>query len=387
MSLYYLRPVLDEIDLPIFNRFKYLSLPLRPNERFSAEVVDLLPSGKAILRIKGSDVEIKTQIPLKKDMQLELQVMPLKNGEKDIKLRIVSAMIPQQKEIPNILDKIPTTSTLLQLATGDKEYTKTVVIKNFQSVEQKFLSQANQILDQLSKVTTPSQREAVLSRAKELLEPFFLEPSNKDFILQLKNLVENSGLGFSSKLYAIAKRSEELVAKLHSDKSQGFELLKEFLKDVSKAPLELRESLNELNKEIQEIKKEALFIQKQESIIDYARLMSFLSQGVFVPFFWEFGDGNMVIKSLGKKGYLCKIYLDFEDIGGVEVDIFAHQKDLLVDFYSGHNLFLELVKEGLEGIKKELPFEYIFFRFHKQKKQKREFVEDAFKNSLVDVKI
>jgi len=384
VNLYHIRPVLDEITLPLLNRFKYLSLSLRPNDPISAEVVDVMPSGRAILRIKGSDVEVRTQIPLKKDMQLKIQVLPPKGGEKDIRVQILSAVKADKKE-KITLNKQSALSDLLIMALQNKNRTKSFVIKNFKTVQNIVFEDIENLFSQLKAQNDPAEKEAVLSRIKELTKPFFLEPSKEDFSIRIKDLFENGGFALSSKMKKISKRSEELALELHPDKRRGLKLLKELLQDSSKAEGGIKQSLEQLKLEIDEVKKDHGFLQRFENIIDYSKLLSYLSNGLFVPFFWEFGEANMVIKPL-KRGFLCKIHLGFEDIGDVEVDAFAVDEDLLVDFYASP-IFLEALKEGMDEIREEIPFKNIFFRFYEGKKEPLDFVKEMFQESLVDVKI
>ena len=64
---------------------------LKAGENVKAQVVDVLPSGGVVLKIKGILVEVQSEIPLQKDTQLLLQILP--TPEKGVvKLRLLSLL-------------------------------------------------------------------------------------------------------------------------------------------------------------------------------------------------------------------------------------------------------------------------------------------------------
>jgi len=54
------------------------SISLKAGENVNAEVVDVLPSGAAVLRIKNSYITVNTEIPLSKDKNLVENLKELK---------------------------------------------------------------------------------------------------------------------------------------------------------------------------------------------------------------------------------------------------------------------------------------------------------------------
>ena len=63
------------------------SISFKTGETIKAEVIDVLPNGAIIARIKDQHVAIKTEIPLQKDTTLLLRVMDSSTTDKKLKLQ------------------------------------------------------------------------------------------------------------------------------------------------------------------------------------------------------------------------------------------------------------------------------------------------------------
>ena len=66
------------------------SLSLRAGEVLKAEVVDILPSGGVVLRLKGSYITVRTEIPLQKDTSLLLKILELPTRDNRLKIQLLS---------------------------------------------------------------------------------------------------------------------------------------------------------------------------------------------------------------------------------------------------------------------------------------------------------
>ncbi len=67
------------------------SLSLKAGEVVKAEVVDILPTGAVVLRLKGSYITVRTEIPLQKDTSLLLRILELPVDNR-LKLQLVSVL-------------------------------------------------------------------------------------------------------------------------------------------------------------------------------------------------------------------------------------------------------------------------------------------------------
>ena len=73
------------------------SINLKAGELIKAEVVDIMPSGTVVVRLKDFHVPIKTEIPLKEDTSLLLKVLQ-GDVDKKIKLQLIE-ILPKEKGI------------------------------------------------------------------------------------------------------------------------------------------------------------------------------------------------------------------------------------------------------------------------------------------------
>ncbi|MCX7760004.1 MAG: flagellar hook-length control protein FliK [Hydrogenothermaceae bacterium] len=153
-------------------------------ETVKADVVDILPSGGVVLRIKDSYVTVKTEVPLTKENQLLLKVLELKNDF--VRLQIIDIK-PKQSQISENVNQILQTDPELLVLSFDKlpPQTQKEVI-NFLQNQLK-----NSILENFPKLETA------------------INPQNLT-VKTLKKAVENSGIFFENKLLNLYKNIESL---------------------------------------------------------------------------------------------------------------------------------------------------------------------------------
>ncbi|NPA51659.1 MAG: flagellar hook-length control protein FliK [Aquificae bacterium] len=92
---------------PLINPYEYIqitkpkgySISLKVGEIVKAEVVDILPSGGVVIRMKGAYITVRTEIPLQKDSSLLLQILQL---PEDNRLKISLLSVLNQKGQINI---------------------------------------------------------------------------------------------------------------------------------------------------------------------------------------------------------------------------------------------------------------------------------------------
>jgi len=86
-------------------------LVLKPGESVKAEVVDILPSGAVVLKIKGQLAEVHSEIPLQKGNQLLLKILQTKN-KNQIKIKLIPQNLQTEKTKPKL--KTPSLSFINQ---------------------------------------------------------------------------------------------------------------------------------------------------------------------------------------------------------------------------------------------------------------------------------
>lgn len=110
------------------------SLTIKPGENIKAQVVDILPNGGVVLRIKGQLVEVQSEIPLQKGTQLLLKMLEL-SDKNVVKFQIVPQNFPVSKlsNITDLIKNIDMSKVMNSLANLKPEF-KSIIINNFYSV-------------------------------------------------------------------------------------------------------------------------------------------------------------------------------------------------------------------------------------------------------------
>lgn len=158
------------------------SIPLSSGERVKADVVDILPSGGVVLRIKDSYITVKTEIPLTKENQLLLKVLELKDNT----LRLQILDIKSNKS---------------QLTEGLNQILKTNPELLVQSFEKLPPQTQREVIAFLQSQIKPIPVE----KLNYSLNPENINPEN------LKKAVENSGIFFENKILKILNTNQELL--------------------------------------------------------------------------------------------------------------------------------------------------------------------------------
>jgi hypothetical protein len=197
------------------------SISLKADENVSAEVIDVLPSGAAVLRIKNSYITVNTEIPLSKDNQLLLKVLP----PKDDKL---------QFQLISVSDKKPVNEVFL------KEIPIELALKNLDNLPESIKSQFIQnLINNIIK-----------------LEENRLNLPVKDVYQvdekMIKETIQNSGSFFENKLATLVNQIENLKQINLQAYKEIFDGKGNILENIDKMILEnnqLKESLESLKKD------------------------------------------------------------------------------------------------------------------------------------------
>ncbi len=208
------------------------SLSFKTSENVKAEVVDVLPSGAAVLRVKNGYITVNTEIPLTKDYQLLLKVLEPRDNK--LQFQLISI---ENKENVNLKNSILT------------EISPIVLLENLDSLPESIKSEIT---------------KNILSSILELENKIDLPRSETNLINQeiIKESIKNSGTFFENKLLKFFNTLEEI-------KNSNPEVYKELFnagKDLTKK-LETLINNQDKNVELLKILKETI-----DSIFSDAKL-------------------------------------------------------------------------------------------------------------------
>ena len=361
MSIYYIKPSLDLTLFPEVHRPNNLALELKPNETIKAEVVDQLPSGRIVVKIKDLYVNMRTEIPLQKDTQLLLRVMEPKNERKDLRLQLLSFQPPRLDL--SFIRKIKDPKLFFFLkGVVDRGELIAAIEKDGGSLDLRSLAQHGIPIEDLDASTLKAfvQKSGLFFENKLFHLTDLME--RKEKLERLHALMGE--LGERSALSQ--ERLFSLIAQGRIDLFDGKE--KELFDKILRLHRSVGEkSLEEIEKSIQELKKELKEDLKNTlppSLTLHYQLLSYLVDGIYLylPLFWEdLKDAKMVIQRR-ERGHLFQLDLDFEDIGRVGANAFVHEQDIKVLFFAEDRGFLEFLAQGFETLEAELQkgFRYAF---------------------------
>ncbi len=339
---------------PLISNYEYFqivkplgkSIHLKAGETVKAEVIDILPTGGVVLRMKGGMLTVETDIPLQKDTSLLLKILNSPSTDHKLKIQILGVLGRdnslqflniQQEKIKDIISLVFSSSTL-------RETILETLFSVFKGgdITQKERSLISQLLSGILK------NESIM--LPSTLKNFF--PHIKDLTPEkLKEALINSGIFFENK---IKKRK---FRELNSDLKKILLLKKDISSEEKKL---LRE-------------------------IESYQVLSKLTGGIFsyIPVFWEDlkkGDIFMKKGSRGKNVYFCRIDLDFKSLGKVFTGVFLFGKDLYLNFYVENENLKKLINEETENLRRELieDFNTVSIKFLKDIPEERKFIDEDF---------
>jgi len=110
------------------------SLTIKPGENIKAQVIDVLPNGGIVLRVKGQLVEVQSEIPLQKGTQLLLRMLEL-SDKNIIKFQFISQNHVSNKlnNVANLKENI-NISQLVNTFKNLKPEFKSILVNNFYSI-------------------------------------------------------------------------------------------------------------------------------------------------------------------------------------------------------------------------------------------------------------
>ncbi|MCW4573684.1 hypothetical protein [Venenivibrio stagnispumantis] len=339
------KPVMQNIEFVNIVKPLGSSISLKSGETLKADIIDILPSGAVVVRLKDSFLTLKTEIPLSKDYQLLLKVLDTGNTDNKIKLQILD-IIPKKSGIENLIDllknlklidekeNISNLPKLIENLLNSNDLSNQIkilileeAIKNFEiknipsSLIQDILLSEN-IKNELLKQIESSIKESFKQKIENI-------PENvKNLFIDIKKLdennikvaIQNSGIFFEKKL-SEGEVSQDLKYMLY---------------------------LSENNELLQDIKNMQLYSYMTNSIF------------LFLPIAWNylnyaFFQMKKQKIDLEKESYLARLDLDLKDYGKLSVLIaLFDKKDLYITFAIQNKNLEDKIRNNILELKKSL---------------------------------
>ena len=339
---------------PLISNYEYFqivkplgkSIHLKAGETVKAEVIDILPTGGVVLRMKGGMLTVQTEIPLQKDTSLLLKVLNSPSTDHKLKIQILGVLGRddslqflniQQGKIKDIISLISSSQTL-----KESMLETLFSLSKGEDITQKERSLIAQLLSGILKnesITLPSIFKNIFPHIKDLTPE------------KLKEALINSGIFFENKI-----------------KKRKFTDLDNDLKEILLSKKDISSEEKRLLKEIESY-----------------QILSRLTGGIFsyIPVLWEDlkrGDIFMKKGNKGKNVYFCRIDLDFKSLGKVFTGIFLFGKDLYLNFYVENEKLKNLINNETEELRKELieDFNTVSIKFLKDIPEERKFIDEDF---------
>jgi hypothetical protein len=391
---------ISELSSGLITVTKPLGKPISLNigEIVKAEVVDLLSSGGVTLKIKGSYITARTDMPVQKESQITLKVMASSSAPSELRLQFLGAAENSQTE----------TSDLQGAALGRlvKEMAglnpKNISAGNVTNLVKALPQDINQIPQDVRQQLLNILREGLQSTGRDIqsrIDALFrdlpLSFKNQSFIqgLQLdvavsaekllsdglKGLLRDTGVALEAKLKAVA----ELLQSASKASSAAGEPataatkaafgsdLKSLVSTADRMSIEndlktnllrLRESLTAASesmpgKDISSIKSSISAVDGMLKDIESYQLMSRATGSfyTFLPVSWqELRDGDIAFQNNDEEGKIqsssCRLTLDLDNFGKLVVMVLMHGGEFLVSFQPEKAEFRKLLSANMDGL-------------------------------------
>ncbi len=317
------------------------SIHLKAGETVKAEVIDILPTGGVVLRMKGGLLTVETDIPLQKDTTLLLKILDT-SPQHRLKIQVVG-----------ILDKNNTAVQLLNL----QQLKIDELITSLKNTEME-----NVLLSQIFSMSTSSLTEKERSMLSQLLISIL---KNNSFPNSIKNaftsikdlepskfqqIILNSGIFYENKI-----------------KNRKFEQIKNDFKYMAFSTLpEEREKIIKT--------------------IDSYQLLSKLTGSVFtfIPILWDEMERGDIFFKKSKKGknlYFCRIDLELKNLGRIVSGIFLFGKELNINLFIENESLKEIIQKDIDTLIEKLKkygFSSIHTQMLKKAPEERKFIDEDF---------
>jgi len=356
-------------------------ISLKAGELIKAEILDILASGAITLKIKGSTLTAKTDIPIENNTEAIFRVLGANKEGTELKLQFIGyekEEIPSQKIIP--LDNRALNRIIQDI--GKLSYRNNISSQKYLELLEHFIKELPDNMENLPSDTKSHVQEIlkqslistgknIITRLSELLQQLpdnltFKESFLKIFELYRKNMAINiEKFDYQNLKNSIQNTGVILEAKL---KSMISILNKIVQSEISKQNIDLSEIKLDLKTQLLQLKNLLISENKEESIelvnslikdIEIYQVLSKTTDSfyTFIPVFWD-----KLIKSDikfkknekddSKNSFSCRIDLDLEEKGILNILVLMNNKSFIIYFRAENNLFLKQLRSYINELDK-----------------------------------
>ncbi|HMK60761.1 MAG TPA: flagellar hook-length control protein FliK [Dissulfurispiraceae bacterium] len=339
-------------------------IPLNVGEIVKGEVMDLLSTGAVTLRIKGSFITAKTDIPLQKDTQVMLKVIGTTSSPSELKLQFMG--LAEKEESPPQQPKGETLNKFLQqfISPGNDtpipaekiESLLKLLPSDIAHIPKDIRIQLQIILQDSLRATGQDIQSRLDQLLKSLPDGLKDQPIMKDLKLEvaasidkllsdssadnLKSLLRDTGIALESKLKTVAELLQQSKG-LPGSEAAGVQKMDQALigNDLKANLLRLKDAIVSGNSNDISFKTAAASVDGMLRDIETYQLLSRTTQSfyTFLPVGWqELRDGEIAFsqgrETANDKTFSCRLNLDLEDYGKLVIMVLSHNKEFFVSF-------------------------------------------------------
>jgi hypothetical protein len=362
------------------------SVFLKPGDLIKGEIIEIMPSGDIILKIKGKLIKARAEVALEKgllglfkvlDHKLDTNILRLQfigyskeeiaKGSKsshNIKEGVLANLAQQLEELAraknlNTLKIKKLYLELLKALPSDVNTLPEVVKAEFKNLLQFVLRAGGKSIGERLGAFINQIPDDIKNR-------FSLEGLKNDRIiggkegaLELKNAIQNAGVTLEAKLKAFLKQIQKRGDGLDKDDIQN--LVNSLFKDDLKVNLlRLRQFIEDRGyvKESFSGKELLKWVDGLLKDIETFQILSKITDSLytFLPITWEgLKDGEMAFKKTKTDYqddiYLCKVKIEFEKFGDLVIMVLMYKWDFFVSFKTKDPGFFELLRLHIDELK------------------------------------
>lgn len=350
-------------------------IPLNVGEIVKGEVMDLLPTGGVTLRIKGSFITARTDIPLQKNTEVMLKVIGTPSSPNELKLQFMGMAEKEEAASssfkgealnrflrdfsgsaprpPLSMEKI---EGLLKALPSDITAIPKDIRFQLQNALQESLKATGQDiqtrLDELFKNLPAALKDLEGLKGLKLEVTVSIDKLLSGFSEDnLKELLRDTGVALESKLKAVA----ELMQQAKSPPEAPLE------NDLKANLLRLKEVLGQTaTGEPAGMKKASAAVDGILRDIEAFQLLSRTTQSfyTFLPVNWqELRDGEIAFKKNKGDGseaaFSCRLNLDLEDHGKLMIMVLSHNNEIFVSFRPESEEFKSMLASNVNQLEEQ----------------------------------
>lgn len=385
---------------------------LTPGEVVRARVVEVMPGGDALLRVKGSLIQAKTDLRLTPDTLALFRVLEVKEekGAHQVRLQMMETLPEPRPQTPGAgagfshIQNLARELAELLTAKGQRPADFTATIERLlKALPDDVTTLPRDLRGQLQTLLQASLRDAeqniqqrlrtVLGEARFADSPEWLESlaaARQGFAgveklpeLAFQSLLGNTGVAFESKMRALAAALSG--AEPHSDEGEGGGSDPPPPAEAALVKADLKAGLLDLRQRILDsMEQEAAAARQTAEIrggsgsgssplhakvlelldgllqdVETFQLLSRLTDSfyTFLPLVWDgLREGEIAFKRSRKGGAdrtcYCLVQLDFEELGRLKIFALKQGEDFFVSFETDNETLRTVLKDNIQDLEK-----------------------------------